>query len=320
MMRRILNYVFLSFFAVAPSLWAGNIDVGSSWLKVPTSAEAAGMGGAFSAVGNNVNSLEVNPAGLGLMDGQELSLMHDIWIQDLSTEHVAYGQNFGDHSGGAIGVDYINFGSVDKYTVISGVPVAGGTYSPMAANVVAGYGRELIQGLWGGATFKFLTQNLNTTSSSTVAGDLGFLYQLPKQGPTFALVLSNLGGNLDSATLPTQVRLGAAYQASFSNETNPKAGTTILEPPQHQITFSVDGNLSLASMDASSFSLGGEYWYQDTFAARVGYHLASYGDLGGLTGLCLGAGVRYKNFELDYALTTMGDLGSTHQLSLLTRF
>ncbi|HJT24711.1 MAG TPA: hypothetical protein VJ873_09055, partial [bacterium] len=181
-----------------------------------------------------------------------------------------------------------------------------------------GYGRLVVPNLLAGADLRFLTQNLSTVSSSTVAGDLGLLYQLPKEGASFAMVLSDLGGNLDAATLPLQLRLGAALQKGFGNEVTNETGFGPVTVQEHSAAFSAEGDLSLASMDASSFSLGGEYWYKNMLAARVGYHFDSYGGLTGLAGLSLGAGVRYKNFELDYALTTLGDLGTSHQLSLLT--
>ena len=297
------------------ALSAGTVNEGASWLKVPGSAEAAGMGGAFSAVGQDVNALSSNPAGLALLDAPQLALMHNLWVQDLTTEHLAYGQAFPDLRGGAaLGLDYVNFGSVDKYNVVSGVPVSAGSYSPMAFALTAGYGRELVAGLYAGLDLQALSQSLSTNSSFTVAGDLGFLYQVPQQGPKFSLVLSHLGGNLDQASLPTQLRLGASYMKGFG-----LSGSAADKVVPHQVTATVEGNLDLAGMDLSSFTLGGEYWYKQLLAVRAGYHFAAYGDLTGLAGLTLGAGVRYKDFELDYALTTLGDLGATHQLSLLTR-
>ena len=298
----------------ASGVWGGNADIGASWLKIPDSAQAAGMAGAYSAVGDGLNALGENPAGLGLLEGREASFMHNLWIQGLSTEHLAYGQSLENESGGAAAIDYINFGSVDKYAVVSGTPVSAGTYSPMAANVYAGYGRKLADRLWAGATAKFLFQNLGN-STATAAADLGILYRMENR-LSLALVLSDLGGSLDGATLPAQLRLGACYQADFGK----KHGTGSSSVPEHSATVALDAGLPLDSLDTSSYSLGGEYWYQGMLAARLGWRFSSYGDLGGLAGLCLGAGVKYKNFELDYALTTLGDLGSCNQLSLATKF
>lgn len=297
------------------ALWAASVNEGSSWLKVPGSAEAAGMGGAFSAVGQDVNALSSNPAGLALLDGPQLALMHDLWVQDLTTEHLAYGQAFPDlKGGGALGLDYVNFGSVDKYNVVAGVPVAAGSYSPSAFALTAGFASELTPGLFAGVDLQALSQNLSANSSFTVAGDLGFLYRLTKDGINFSMVLSHLGGNLDQASLPLQLRLGTSYSKAFG-----EPGTALEKTIPHRITATLEGNLDLSGMDLSSFTLGGEYWYKGLLAARLGYHFAAYGDLTGLAGLTLGAGIRYKDFELDYALTTLGDLGATHQLSLLTR-
>lgn len=299
------------------ALWAASLNEGSSWLKVPGSAEAAGMGGAFSAVGQDVNTLSSNPAGLALLDGPQLALMHNLWVQDLTTEHLAYGQAFPDlHGGAALGLDYVNFGSVDKYSVVAGVPVAGGSYTPTAFALTAGYGRELKEltpGLFGGLDLQALSQSLSGNSSFTLAADLGFLYQLPKEGAKFSLVFSHLGGSLDQASLPLQLRLGASYSKAFG-----QPETALEKTIPHRVTGTLEADLDLSGMDLSSFTLGGEYWYKELLAARLGYHFAAYGDLTGLAGLTLGAGVRYKDFELDYALTTLGDLGATHQLSLLT--
>ena len=86
------------------------------------------------------------------------------------------------------------------------------------------------------------------------------------------------------------------------------------------LTFAMDGDVILDDTGLSTLSAGGEYWYHQLLAVRAGYKFAPYGSLDGVRGLSAEAGVRLNSFELDYALTTLGDLANTHQLSLLTRF
>jgi outer membrane protein OmpA-like peptidoglycan-associated protein len=66
--------------------------------------------------------------------------------------------------------------------------------------------------------------------------------------------------------------------------------------------------------------MGGEFWWgiQDiSFALRAGFSFNDlYQDLGGLSGVSLGAGVKYQDWELDYALVPFGDLGNTQRFSI----
>jgi outer membrane protein OmpA-like peptidoglycan-associated protein len=54
-------------------------------------------------------------------------------------------------------------------------------------------------------------------------------------------------------------------------------------------------------------------------ALRAGYQFTNFGDLTGLTGLSLGAGVKYGDWQLDYALVTLGELGIANQIGLSLR-
>jgi hypothetical protein len=67
-------------------------------------------------------------------------------------------------------------------------------------------------------------------------------------------------------------------------------------------------------------NLGTEYWYNQVVAGRVGYQIKNTGDLGGVTGLTAGAGVKVSMFSVDYALVSYGDLGLTHQLAISVSF
>ena len=53
-----------------------------------------------------------------------------------------------------------------------------------------------------------------------------------------------------------------------------------------------------------------------TVFARVGYSLGPEQDLGGSTGLAAGGGVEWGSFAVDYAWQPLGDLGTTHRVSL----
>ena len=305
-------------FILSVPSWAFGLpnDVATSWLKIPTSAREAAMGGAFGAVPGDLEALGVNPAGLAGMENPEAGLMQPFWAQGLSFQHLAYGQPLSPDSGGALGADFIDFGQVEKTIISGGVPVADGTFTPFALNLYAGYGLRVTDDLSFGGTVKVLYQDLDRPTA-TLALDAGLLWRPRGNGLSLGWVFSNLGGTLDQASLPLQMKAAAAYRIRLDRMSGHGLDS---KDPGSLLTLAVDGDLSLHDTGFSNLRLGGEYWFHGLVAVRAGYRFAPYGDLTGVAGLALGAGLHYQKWELDYALTTQGDMGSTNQISLMTRF
>jgi hypothetical protein len=84
--------------------------------------------------------------------------------------------------------------------------------------------------------------------------------------------------------------------------------------------LTADGGLNVQQSDDSSAGAGVEYVYQGILSLRVGYRASSYGNLSGLSGLASGIGIKVDPFELGYAMTTLGDLGTTQEISLKNFF
>ena len=316
---RAIGFCLLSLTAFLPALALADSssDLGTSWLKIPLSARSAAMAGAFSAVAEDAEAVQVNPAGLAGIQRNQISFMQSFWAQDVSVEDLAFGMPLSKDWGGAVMVDYLNFGQVDKVNIVNGQPVAAGSYSPSGVNVSTGVGCQAASGLQVGGVAKFLFQDIQTTSSATVAIDAGGLYRILGTGLSFAGVLSNLGGTLDTDNLPLQLTLGAALQTSLTNETFQTASQVL---HVHFITLTTQGDLSLYNTGFSNLRFGAEYWYRHQIALRVGYRFAPYGDLSGVAGLASGVGLRFDDWEFAYALTTQGDMGTTSQVSLSNYF
>ena len=72
---------------VAPAGAFGKAAKGTSaaaFLKIPAGARAAAMGDAFGAAADDSLSAAYNPAGLGFLEGVEVSATHDTHFQDLT--------------------------------------------------------------------------------------------------------------------------------------------------------------------------------------------------------------------------------------------
>jgi hypothetical protein len=205
-------------------------------------------------------------------------------------------------------VTYLNYGSLDKYDEVNGLPVANGSFTPTVFTGSVGYGQWLLPSLAVGATLKLISQTIDTEHYSAVAVDLGGLYKTPITGLQLGLALQNLGSQLAGADLPKNLKVGGAYVLPVKFAAN-DTWTTVL-----------DINLPFGDTAYTAVNLGTEYWYNQVVAARVGYQIKNTGDLGGVAGLTAGAGVKLAMFQVDYALVSFGDLGLTHQLMVSVHF
>lgn len=296
--------VMLSTGADAETFAAGS--AAAPWLKLPNSARSAAMGEAVVAVSNDVNSISVNPAGLARMNGMEASLLHHMYVVDTSIEHAAFGMSVGDQGGAAVGIDFLNFGTVEKYKVDSnGQLAADGTLNPSSMAINLGYGKGF-GAFAAGLNVKMISQSLDGSSSSSAFGaDLGLHWsQSQKDGLAAALAVQNVGSQLDGANLPTNIKAGAAYKLAMADSTN-------------ALLFALDFNSPTADSGASSASLGAEFAGGSLWALRGGYKLAGNGGAGGLS---VGGGLSYSIGTLDYAFVNQGVLGNSNEISLSLKF
>src|SRR5665213_1778224 len=281
-------------------------NLGTSWLKISPSTRNAGMGDSALAVPDAYDEADINPAGLGLIGGTNLSLSQNFYAQGISAQHLIFTQSAAGGDGFSIGANYINFGSISTINVTGNVLTSTGSYSPVGLNLYAAYGMGLGDGLRAGLTGHFIYDDIQQNfPDKTASVDAGLFYHLPDRPFSFSAVMTNLGWNIDDATIPLQVEAGGAYQFIVGSGKD-----------RHLLTLSGQADLFVNDGNYAQVGFGAEYWYHDLIALRAGYQFSNIGDLTGLTGLSLGAGIKYWNWQLDYALVSLGELGVANQISL----
>ncbi len=291
-------------------LLAEQTDFGASqeaapWLKLPVSARTAGMGGAFGAMGEDITSLRVNPAGLVQMDTPQLLLTHNAWFQGVAVEHISVGAPLDPSSGIGLSFDYLDLGTVDAYTVSGNTPVPNGTFNSNGFNVGLGYGLALTRNFDAGVVIKYFQQSIANSSVGGVGGDIGVMVHgfIPRL--SLGLAVENIGSDLQATNLPTDVRVALALKT---------------DPFQiHAFNLALDADKALDQAQAAAVGAGLEYWFDQTLALRVGDQVSD-DKLGTVfNGLTFGAGVNIGPFQLDYAFMGNGYLGNSNLFSLLVR-
>lgn len=268
----------------------------SEFLKIGLSARAAAMGGAFAAVADDLGALEYNPAGLGLLTNSQVAFMYSRWLAEI---------NFGSFAGahvipglGTIGVavNVLDLGQIEGTTIAS--------FKASSFVVRAAWARTLFSNLTIGAGAKVLNESISEFSSSGGTLDAGLVWT-PRQGMNLALVILNAGTvsafESEKDALPFLIKGAIAWKA--------------LEGEYGQLVAAAD--LDYYAPPSGQFNpvFGVEYWGGRSFALRAGYAVRDT-DLGGLTGLTAGIGVRWQALRVDYAFAPFGSLGQTHRVAL----
>lgn len=305
------------------------------FLAITPDARHAALGDGGVATSPDANSSYWNAGKLVFIDkeyGGSFSytpwlgkIVNDMWISSLTGFY-----KISREQAISASLKYFDLGEI-SFRDESNQPL--GDFNPKEAAFDATYSRKLSENLGVGITGRYIFSNLtgafsgsDAQAANTVAADIGVFYTTElRSARTSTLSLgaqiSNIGAKIsytDNANrdfLPTNLRLGGAYTTELS--------------PNNTLTFLLDFNkLMVPSPDTSraersvlsgmfgSFgdapgggseelkefmtSLGVEYWYNQTFAARLGYFNEAR-EKGNRKYLTFGVGFRKDNFGFDGA-------------------
>lgn len=326
-MKKVLCFLICGLLGLTNALAESPGTSGCIVLRYPAGARAIGMGGAFTAVATDVNSIYWNPGGLFLIEGREFSTSGiDGVMDDVYYGHISYAQPVDFRYIGSLGISIATLqggeaeinvdGDMKKVTALQDYVL---TIS--FANDITGFLLPILFNIPGEVYLGFNLKGIHSTlpilvngtidysSTSAFSLDLGGLYRLESllfgfpATYSLGLCLQNLGTEMkyeeSGDPLPFTMIFGGAVNAFLSKDTD--------------LTLSVD--LNKPRDQNGRFNLGVEYWFRRLFAIRGGYKLG-YDKESYATGF----GFSYGNFQIDYAFSPIEDLKSDHSLSFTIRF
>ena len=210
------------------------------FLLISPNSRSSAMGESGVALADDASATFWNPAGLGFLKGQEVSLTHSNWLPqfqqaDLFYEYGNYRLHIPKIAGTvAASLTYLNLGKFERRSSNNDYL---GEFSSYEFAIAASYGSALTKDLAVGIGLRYIHSALSPTGTeqevgsgkaSTVAGDLGVLYRPTRFLIPFTRVdlgnrigfganLSNVGPSIsyiDEAQadpIPTNLRVGAAF-------------------------------------------------------------------------------------------------------------
>lgn len=265
------------------------------------SARSAAFASSFVAVADDGSALFWNQAGLGTLSSGELSLHHQAWVGNTNLETLLVALPLEGLGGIGVAAHFVDYGSFE------GRDSAGTPMAPATANRIAlegGWGYSLTRELSAGLGLRYSQENLAGNSYRFISTGGGLLFRVSRDW-NLGLAFNGLGENGNQGLLPWAVHLGGAFTPELSRD----------------LRLVVSGAGSLEAGGISRIQAGAEAVFEGRYAVRAGYQFDLVDNQWeGLNGLTLGAGYRWEVLSLDYAFLPMGDLGTSHRLSLSYHF
>jgi hypothetical protein len=278
-------------------------------------ARAAALGNTYLTARNDVTTLFTNPGALSTLEGPAASVGFLKHLLDVNAGYAVYGQQWDDlgwFSAGIVYLDYGSFEETDKFGDRTGKEFGA---SDLALSL--GYGNRSGDFHYG-AAIKIIHSSIEEYSSSGLALDAGVSYYIPEQQMVLAAGVQNAGMQVgafgdEDESLPLDVRIGIGKKLEHL-------------PLNVMLNFHKLNESSDSFFDRfSNFSLGGEFDLSDALKARIGYYNEmrrelKIGNSAKLAGFSGGFGLKVSSYFVDYAYTSLGEIGAMHRFSLSTSF
>jgi hypothetical protein len=323
--RQQSQLLLLTIFVLFPSmnLFAAH-TTGASVLDIPVSARIIGMGQTQTATAQSVDALSSNVAGINRLANanstatSELGFSHQDHFSESSIDYL--GLTMPSISGARAfswGFNITRLGYADQERRSANGDITG-TVSSNDTVLGLAVARNL-GGLNVGTQVKLVRLDLDGKVAQSYALDFGMLSRTAVRGLSLGLSVRNVGPQMkfinDGFSLPLSVSVGSAYQVLHPLTL---ALDVTSRPYDHQISFAI--GTELMAMQSLSLRTG----YLAKLANAIQNNQQSESDRGnniaGISGFNMGLGLRLGQFNLDYAMSPFGELGTTQILSLSTAF
>ncbi|MCH5326731.1 MAG: type IX secretion system protein PorQ [Duncaniella sp.] len=319
--------------AVLPCLRAQDGEAAYSFLNIPSSTLAYGLGGInISNISDDVNAADRNPGLLGPEVEMQLGVNYMRYIGDSNFAGVKFGRGAGDHGAWAAGVQYYGYGAI-KGADVNGVLT--GEFSPKEMVFSGTYAHDISDRWRGGGSVKFVYSSFDEYNAFAVAADLGVNYYNPDADFSFSAMVANLGGQVKRFNekydrLPVDVRLGASksfgslpivFSITAWNLTkwhlpyyHSGDGTESADP---ELKDNFGGNLF------RHLIFGAEFVPTDKFRIGLGYNYKTRTDMSAykrsfLSGFSASLGLNVRNFALGVAFAQPHSGATTLMVNIST--
>ncbi len=333
------KFLIISLILLTYSALSAQSKVGSTaapFLNIGVGPRAISMGGAFIAHSNDVSALYWNPAGIANLESNQAMFSSSKWFADITYNWAGASLYLGDMGAVGLNVTYLDYGQMEV-TTLAEQEGTGEMFDAIDISMGLTYAFRLTNQFTIGGTVKYINQKIWNTSASSVAVDLGILFQSDLYGLRIGATITNFGSDMKMDGKDLYV-LHDIDQNNFGNNDQVLAklntdsyplpltfkvglGMDVLDITDHKVTIGIDA--IHPSDNDEAINVGMEYQILNLIALRGGYKslLLTNSE----EGLTLGFGVKYDfnpalGIYFDYAYQNFGILDNTQHFSIGVKF
>ncbi len=244
-----------------------NVVSATEFTNIKVGARSNAMGGAFTAISDDANLVQYNPAGLSFLLRKELMISYVRWFGDIDTQYLSYVHpKF--YKGLNVGLGLQWFDDILKKTDINGVEI--GEVKISESLTLLSLSTKISDKMSIGTNLRYLTSTLGRYSSSALIIDAGLML----------LSFVDIGVSLNSFQLtPLKYR--------DTEETLPATASVGIAKFFRKMCVAADVRMPLSGATTTTgIHLGLEYFLFRELALQVGYKIG-YGEN-------ISAGVRFN--------------------------
>jgi len=275
-------------------------SAGAGYLMRPIGPKSIAMGDVKAALDGDPFNWLSNPATLSSMERSGIGLFHSEWLLDTRYSSISGNTRVSKWFTIGGGLIYEYGDDIQGYDELGQATEPLKNYNYQA---LAGLGFGPASNFSAGINLKYFRETLSEWSASGFGVDVGMFYDIPAADIMVGFTAQNIGPDIKfidkEEPLPTTIRAGAIYTAP-----------TVA----NSIGFSLAVDFVKPRFEDSYVGAGLEFTIAEKVAFRSGWcgRKNRAGD-----GFTFGGGIDLDDrFTVDYAVTSYGDLGLQHIISL----
>ncbi len=305
-MNKIFKFIFL--FAALLSVGISQSKVGTSaapFLGMPIGARAIGLGSAYVGTGNDALNLYYNPGAISYSGISQAAISHTNWLVNTKFDWVGVVVNIDEVNAIGVSITQLDYGE-DIVTTDAMQNGTGETWNASDMAIGLSYSRNLTDRFSIGGTAKYIQQKIWNSSASSVALDVGLLYNTGYYGLKIGMSISNFGGDMrmDGKDLYRQIDLDPSSSginktivSSLKTEGWPlpllyRAGISMDAVKSDELRVTIAADALRPSDNAESLNVGAELAWKEIFFIRGGKRQMFYQN--GIENYSLGGGIRWE--------------------------
>lgn len=305
----LITLILVVNFTLNAQLFRSTSKVGTTvgqFLKIGAGARAIAMGGAYTAVSNDIYSVYWNPAGIANSSGNgQAAFNHSEWLADINYDFAAVSLNLE-----TVGTIFASITSLsvpeDKVRTFEYEDGDGRVWDASSMAIGIGFARKLTDKFSVGIQGKYIHESIWNTSSTGFAFDVGTYYVSPFNDMIIAASISNFGSKLqldgrdilfnydpdgDPNTGPNNI-LSKYDMSKYDIPLTFRIGLAmnVIKSRYFRVTAAVDA--THPNDNTEYVNSGLEITYNELISARIGYKSLFLRD--SEQGLTFGGGINYE--------------------------